>query len=144
MSVSEAISKCCLLFFLGGAAWIDYQKKELPLIYIMAGFGAGLLLRIVTGTAHPLEILPGFIPGILCLILAKLSKEAIGYGDALMLAASGMFCPLTMLLFLLLCGFLMAGIVSVFLLVLKKRKKKEEIPLMPFLLSGYVLTLSFF
>ena len=38
----------------------------------------------------------------------------------------------------------MTGIVSILLLVLKKRNKKEEIPLIPFLLSGYVLTLPFF
>ena len=61
-----------------------------------------------------------------------------------MLIAIGTFCPITELLFLLLCGFLMAGIVSILLLVLKKRNKKEEIPLIPFLLSGYVLTLPFF
>ena len=75
---------------------------------------------------------------------AKLSKESIGYGDAFMLIAIGTFCPITELLFLLLCGFLMAGIVSILLLVLKKRNKKEEIPLIPFLLGGYVLTLPFF
>ena len=116
----------------------------MPLIYIVVGFGVGLLLRILSGTAALAEILPGFIPGLLCLLIAKLSKESIGYGDAFMLIAIGTFCPITELLFLLLCGFLMAGIVSILLLVLKKRNKKEEIPLIPFLLSGYVLTLPFF
>lgn len=143
MPILELLTKCALLFFLGGAAWIDYQKRELPLIYIAGGFGLALLLRILSGTAHFPEILPGFIPGILCLILAKLTTEAIGYGDAFMLIAIGTFCAITTLLFLLLCGFLLAGIVSVVLLALKKRNKKEEIPLIPFLLSGYVLTLSF-
>ena len=144
MSILELMLKCCLLFFLGGAAWIDYQKKELPLIFIAVGFGLGLFLRILSGTALPLEILPGFLPGILCLLIAKLSKEAIGYGDAFMLIAIGTFCLITELLFLLLCGFLIAGTVSILLLVLKKRNKKEEIPLIPFLLSGYVFTLPFF
>ena len=143
MSILGLVPKCCLLLFLGGAAWKDYQEKELPLIYIVAGFGLGLLLRLLTGTELLLEILPGFLPGLFCLIVAKLSKEAIGYGDALMLIASGTFCQISTLLFLLFCGFLVAGITSIFLLILKKRNKKEEIPLMPFLLSGYVLTLGF-
>lgn len=143
MSILEILSKCCLLFFLGGAAWMDYREKELPLIYIAVGFGAGLLLQILTGAAFLIDNLLVFLPGLFCLLVAKLSKEAIGYGDALMLIASGPFCPLITLLFLLFGGFLLAGIVSIFLLLLKKWSKKEEIPLMPFLLSGYVLTLAF-
>ena len=87
MSILELVLKCCLLFFLGGAARIDYLKRELPLIYSVVGFGVGLLLRILSGTAALAEILPGFIPGLLCLLIAKLSKESIGYGDAFMLIA---------------------------------------------------------
>ena len=142
MPVLEIITNCSLLFFLGGAAWIDHRKMELPLIYIAAGFGAGFLLRILTGEALVSKILPGFLPGMLCLFLAKLTKEAIGYGDALMIIAIGAFCRITVLLFLLFCGSLMAGLTTVPLLILKKRNKKEEIPFMPFLLSGYVLTLA--
>ena len=74
MSILELLLKCCLLFFLGGAARIDYLKRELPLIYIVVGFGAGLLLRILSGTAALAEILPtirpcrssSFRPGIRC------------------------------------------------------------------------------
>ena len=75
MSILELVLKSCLLFFLGGAARIDYLKRELPLIYIVVGFGVGLLLRILSGTAALAEILPGFIPGLLCLLIAKLSKD---------------------------------------------------------------------
>ena len=141
MQIWEILINCCLLFFLGGAAWIDYRKRELRLFFIAGGFGLGLLLHILSGAAILTGILFAFLPGLICLLLAKLTKEAIGYGDALMIIAMGAFCEIPALLFLLLGGFLSAALCSVFLLILKKRKRKEEIPLMPFLLCGYVFTL---
>lgn len=144
MQIGKILSEISLLFFLGGAAWIDYRKRELPLYYIAGGLGLGLLFRLLSGASILSEILPGFLPGILCLFLAKLTREAIGYGDALMMIAAGAFCGIPVLLFLLFCGFLTAALFSIVLLILKKRKRKEEIPFMPFLLCGYVFTLIVF
>lgn len=121
---------------------MDHRKKELPLIYIAAGFGLGLLLRLLPGAGPFLEILSGFLPGLICLALAKGTKEAIGYGDALMIIALGAFCNVAMILLLLFCGFLLAGLFCLVLLILKKRNKKEAIPFIPFLLGGYVILLA--
>lgn len=142
MQIWEILTNSTLLLFLGGAAWMDYRKKELPLFYIAGGFLLGILFRILSGADILTEILPGFLPGLACLLLAKLTREAIGYGDALMMIAAGAFCAMPVLLFLLLGGFLTASLCSVLLLILKKRKRKETIPFMPFLLCGYVLTLA--
>ena len=141
MQIWDILTQAALLFFLGGAAWMDYRKKELPLFYIAGGFAVGLLFRILSGAALLTGILPGFLPGLLSLLLAKLTREAIGYGDALMIFAVGAFRPAPALLVLLFAGFLIAAFFSITLLILKKRTKKEDIAFMPFLLCGYVLTL---
>ena len=141
MQVLEILTNVTLLFFLGGAAWIDHRKRELPLFYIAGGFGLGLLLHILSKAAILSGVLPGFLPGLFCLLLAKLTHEAIGYGDALMILAVGAFCSIRILLFLLFGGFLTAALYAGVLLIWKKRKQKEEIPFLPFLLCGYIFTL---
>lgn len=79
------------LYFFPATIW-DLKKKEIPTIYLLIGLGLGSLffvydLRSFAGSF--LEILLRFIPGILFLIFAKVTKEKIGYGDGMALLILG-------------------------------------------------------
>ena len=138
------ISKIVLLLFLGGAAVLDFRNRELPVIYIGAGFCAGLILHLVIGEPKVWEMFLGGLVGAVFLLISRLSREAIGYGDSLMIIATGVSLGLLDNVLLLLCAVMLAALFSIGLLILKKYRKKDEIPFLPFLLGGYVLLLAAF
>ena len=142
MNVLKTISKIVLLLFLGGAAFVDYRKRELPVIYIGVGFGVGLILRLVIGEPTLLELFLGCLVGAVFLLISGFSREAIGYGDSLMIIATGASLGLIDNVLLMLCALMLAALFSIGLLILKKMKRKDEIPFVPFLLGGYVLLLA--
>ncbi len=72
----------------------------------------GLPLWHPTWTA----LLP-LLPGLLALLLSKLTREALGLGDALFLLIAGLYVPMRSMLLLLLSGILVGFLVSVVLLI---------------------------
>lgn len=142
MNTLEMILKIVLLLFLTGAAFLDYRKRELPVLYIGIGFGVGLILRLVIGEPGVLEVFLGCLVGVVFLLISRLSREAIGYGDSLMIIATGASLGLIDNVLLMLCAVTLAALFSIGLLILKKNKRKDEIPFIPFLLSGYVVLLA--
>jgi prepilin signal peptidase PulO-like enzyme (type II secretory pathway) len=81
----------------------------------------------------------GLLPGILFLLFARISKEAIGYGDGFSICMMGIYLEVETLLSVCMCALFLAGIVALVLLVSGKRKGKQEIPFIPFLLLSFLL-----
>lgn len=67
---------------------------------------------------HPIRtaLLP-LLPGLLALLLSRLTREALGLGDALFLLISGLYVPMRSMLLLLLSGILVGFLVSAVLLI---------------------------
>ena len=116
----------------------DIRSKRLPFWITGMGMVVGIALWLLAGNVH-LTDLVALIPGLICLGISKISKEAIGYGDGLLLIMMGWYLALGQLLEVCMWAFTLAGIFGLFLLVTKKKKGKQEIPFVPFLLIGYVL-----
>lgn len=57
------------------------------------------------------------LPGLLALLLSKLTREALGLGDALFLLIAGLYVPMRSMLLLLLSGILVGFLVSAVLLI---------------------------
>ena len=67
---------------------------------------------------HPIwtALLP-LLPGLLALLISRLSREALGLGDGLFLLIAGLYLQMRSMLLLLLSGILVGFLVSVILLV---------------------------
>lgn len=127
----------CGLILLVQSVW-DIKSKRLPLWITGVGAGIGIVLRFL-GKGFEFSQLLAMIPGVLCLIFARVSKEAMGYGDGLLLCMMGTYLEFSALLSTCLWAFTLAGILALFLLVTKKKKGKQEIPFVPFLFIGFLL-----
>lgn len=67
---------------------------------------------------HPIRsVLLPLLPGLLALLLSRLTREALGFGDALFLLISGLYIPTRSMLLLLLSGILVGFLVSAVLLI---------------------------
>ncbi len=92
-------------------------------------------------SSFPWERLVGLLPGLSLLLFSYVMQGQIGRGDAYLMCISGVLLGVGQGVSLLLYALLLAGSVSLVLLVLRKVKKDTKLPFVPFLLGGYLLSL---
>lgn len=116
----------------------DIRSKRLPVWITVAGALLGVMFWVIEDDFRVASLL-GLLPGILFLLFARISKEAIGYGDGFSICMMGIYLEVETLLSVCMCALFLAGIVALVLLVSGKRKGKQEIPFIPFLLLSFLL-----
>lgn len=121
----------------------DLREKEIPTIVSVIGGVMGLCLSIATGR-NGIEILCACIPGVFCFLCCKVTKGAVGYGDAILLTAMGMVYSLGELGVICCVAFGLASVVALGLLVIFRKKGNYEIPFVPFLAIGWAVELWIF
>ena len=136
----SVISDVLLLGILAFAAWQDIKHRSVPLYLMIAGAVTGSALS-VAGGSFP-EFLLGLIPGAVCWACAFLSKEAIGFGDAGMITVTGLFLGLSGNAVLVTGALLIACLAAIICMVIKKKKRKDELPFIPFMLCAYIIMLA--
>ena len=81
----------------------DFCTKRISLWSCLVFGGCSLGYSIIMARDFS-EFLWAEIPGVFCLILSFCTKQAIGYGDGILLCAMGMFYDIRSLMFILLVG----------------------------------------
>ena len=127
------------MIVLGVAALQDIRTKKIP-FWIIAAAGSIAILSysvdIMDGVIKWYANIPALIPGILLLLTAYLSKEAIGYGDGLLVLASGPVFGLMRVMEGVWLAFFFSALFSIILILLHKAKRKTTFPFIPFLASA--------
>jgi leader peptidase (prepilin peptidase)/N-methyltransferase len=120
----------------------DIENGYIYDVWAIALGVAGMLIRVAGGW-H--AILDGILGGALgfCFIAAIIiiSRGGMGWGDAVLMLGIGgavgwKYCALSLYL-----GFVIGGVVVLPLMIVKKLKRRDAIPLGPFLAAGSVLAL---
>lgn len=127
---------CCVPTFL----WLALQDKRY-LGITRKGLvisSAVLLLGGWFGTVSWQSRIGGAMMGVVLLVFAYFSREAIGIADGVIILVSGVAFGLYETVVLCFMAALYAGAVSGVLLLVKKAGRKTRIPFLPFLLLGYV------
>ena len=133
------IQSVILFAGLAVAAVEDIHRKEVssfPLIIM--GF-AGILLSIAAGEWKEWYVVIHFLPGILVLATAWLTKETIGYGDGLVILCLGCFLTAGEILDVCMAAITLAGVVALVMLFVMRKSKKTPLPFIPFLFAGCVI-----
>ena len=123
-------------------ALTDFEDGYVFDIFPLAMGIIGILLRLSGGWGGILDGLIGAALGfaiIACIILV--SRGGMGWGDATLAAGAGAIMGWKMLLLTLYSGFMAGGILALLLLVAGKVRRKDAIPLVPFLALGGFFTL---
>lgn len=140
----DGIYNIIALVFLGVCAVFDIRKKEIPIIIIILGIIAALgvnVWQLFMGRADAADLALSLCPGLLFLLISFVTKEKIGYGDGLILIASGLWFGFYGCLFILCLGMLFSSIFSILLLVLHRADRNSSLPFVPFLLIGMGVSL---
>ncbi len=133
------LAETVMLFYLLCASVEDIRKKEIRVLYLLILAVFLFIIMYVSGNGPAVSgRLAGTMPGLLLILVSRVSKGGIGMGDAFAVlglgAAFGLAeCLSTLGLAWFICFFAAAGC-----LILKKR---SPIPFLPFLCIGFYVNL---
>ena len=127
----------CTVVFLAMNSWLDIRRREISLLLTVVYAGCGIIYSILQGRKIQDVLIPAGI-GILFLAAGLISRGAIGAGDCWILLALGALLDTETYIRMLCIGFFLAAFWSGILLVIRRKSRKTEIPLVPFLLAGYI------
>ena len=115
----------------------DFWRKEiLPIPTILTGL-LGILWKACFRKEAVWLILGYMVPGLLLMILSRITHEKIGLGDGLVICTSGIWLGFFETLHMLTWSLLLAAVAAAGLLLLKSNKK--EISFVPFLLITFLM-----
>ena len=133
----DGVKELCTVVFLAMNSWLDIRRREISLLLTVAYAGCGSIYSILQGRNIQDVLIPAGI-GILFLAAGLISRGAIGAGDCWILLALGALLDTETYIRMLCIGFFLAAFWSGILLVIRRKSRKTEIPLVPFLLAGYI------
>ena len=126
-----------------GSAY-DWKYLHLPmwLICLVLGSGlAGVLFNLHTVNGSWGSVLGAMVPGLVLLLLSRLSKEQIGYGDGLVLLGMGGCMKYIEVMYSFWLALLIVFLVSAILIFFKGVKYNFKLPFVPFLAISSVIVL---
>jgi len=125
-------------------ALTDLEEGYIFDIFPLAMGICGIVLRLLPEGGSLLDGLYGAAAGFAIIaVIILLSGGGMGWGDATLTAGAGMILGWKLTLLTLYLGFMAGGVFSVALLAAGKLRRKDAVPLVPFLAVGGVLTLLF-
>lgn len=116
----------------------DWRYRQIPIAITLAGGVMGLILSLIRDRSM-MDIGMSLIPGLVCLGLGWITREAIGYGDGFLLCAMGMYKSLQDMVGIIVLASFLAGIFGMVLIIFCKKRGKDQIPFVPFLLVSSVI-----
>lgn len=130
---------CRLLFagYLCVLTVMDIRRKRLNVLFLLSGFILVIAGGFCERNMPPLLFVTGGAVGILFLLTSRITEEAFGYGDSILILIMGSFLGFWNILSLLTAAFFMAAVFSGVMLVKKKFSRKSAFPFVPFLMIAY-------
>lgn len=136
--MEEEIIKSLVLLLLMINGLLDWRKGEISL-FSLAVFGVlGIGLNLGLRYQSLGEAIGGMGIGILLLAVAFFTREAIGFGDGLLICVSGIYLGLWENLGLLLTGTVCCGVILGIGVLAGRLKMADRVPLVPFLLVAFI------
>ena len=128
------------IIFMAVCAIEDFKTKKIDLRILIGFIVSGMVIFIIRGENSALEGLLAVSVGGAFLAASLISHGKIGIGDGLFLIGAGLYLGFDNLTLMLVFGSVLSAIFAVVMVLLKKKGKGEEIPFVPFLAGGYVIS----
>ena len=148
LSAFSLIRSAILILLSYIAMVFDINTKRIPnmLVLIMiAGWLMLMLPMLFIDTENGIRLLADSLYGLmigggLFLLVYLLSRKSLGGGDVKFMAAAGLYLGFAGTVPVILYGTVLAAVVGLVLILLKKIDRKDAMPLAPFLFIGIMIT----
>lgn len=133
-----------VLIFVAGV--MDLKSKTISrgiIFVLMLVCLAGAFIKVFLDKEFGLwETVGGVLIGLCTIGLSMLSREQIGRGDGLVIAAIGLILGFRRCLFAVCMASIIMTLVSVIVLILRKGNRNTRLPFIPALFAGYVMCMT--
>lgn len=119
--------------------WKDIKTKTVSLLFSFITACILLILQLVFADNHFSYYLYALIPGIFLLFISFCTRQSLGYGDCIVFLTIGIGLGFSSLLLVTIVAFILSAVYSLFLII-KRKSGKTEVPFLPFILTGFLLT----
>lgn len=148
----KLIRQMAVLLMLAAALIIDSKTHLIPNALVLGVLGVGVLLlpfEFIFARESFVSTLVMNLVGLLgCTalfyVLSRLTKGGIGMGDVKLIAVMGFMIGLMSTLTSILLSLIICTVISIFLLLMKRKNKNDKIPFGPFVFFGYAVALLLF
>ena len=126
------VTICSVLGMLGICSIEDIRKKEIQSVRVLCFGIGGILLHLWQRNQSLYSMLGGIAVG---------AAVIIGIGDGLVLCVAGIYIGGINTMRLLLTGLFLSSLYALALLFMHRKRRKDTIPFIPFLLAAYLILL---
>lgn len=119
-------------------SWMDIRRRKLNLVILLSGFPMVVLGQICFGGIPVILQAAGGAVGLVFLLVSKVTGEAFGYGDSILIAIMGIFVGFWNILSVLMGAFSLAALFSVVMLIRDHFTRKSSFPFVPFMTAAYI------
>lgn len=139
-----SIKRICLLSLLWPIAYIDLKSYRIPNLFIGAGLtyrGIILAFELFLENENLLhtviaDVIAAVALGLAALLCGLLIKNSIGFGDVKLFIVMGLLLSLDGIWSSIFVSLIISFVLSVILLISKKRTRKDVVPFGPALMAG--------
>lgn len=131
-----AVTVGILLF---AAAMIDIRKKQINRAFLMLLAVVCTTAAVMRGKAGIMDAAGGMAVGLCVVGISMMSREQIGRGDGIVIAAVGLVLGFRRCLAAVSVASLLMCVAAVVVLLLKKGNRHTQLAFLPALFVGYVL-----
>lgn len=117
---------------------MDIRTRKLHLGILLLGFPLAASGRIIVGNIPAALVIAGGASGALFVIVSRVTEEAFGYGDSILITITGIFLGIWDLLSMLVTAFFLSAVFSGIMISRKKYTRKSAFPFVPFLAAAYL------
>ncbi len=129
------------LMMLALCSYTDIKKRKVMMPVIWTAETVSLVIHLICRDTGCREFIISLIPGILLLAVSRLTKGKIGEGDAFVIMALGIMTGWQSSVRTLMNGLVSASLFGIYLIFKNNGKKDIKLPLVPFILCGYIIML---
>ncbi len=120
----------------------DIKRKKFYIEPIGVSVLCIVLVRVAKGNSEVAELLMncllGSVPGIFTGCVSRLTKEAIGLGDAAVITGLGIVVGWENVCIVCMMGLVLTAVVGVVMVLCNRANRKTKLPFVPFLTVAYV------
>ena len=128
-----------IVVFLIPCTITDLKSKTIPIWWTVV-FGISAMIYQIFWKKQKLEaILFSMIIGVTLLVAAKISNQRIGYGDGIIFLILGLWIGFWDGISLLFFSLILSSIISVYLIIVRRKGRDYRIPFIPFVTAGYII-----
>lgn len=131
----------CLAFLLGISVYDIWFRRISGFVLLVAGIlAAGC--TVVKGAAWWPAAAAGALAGAMLLLTARLTREAVGYGDGWLVTVLGLYLGFWQLMEVLASAWVLLACAACICLVRKRWSRKAALPMAPFVTAGFLFFLA--